>query len=71
MKLCDALNVLLFSNVTIFTDTKRCQIIPTKNLDETGRKYLTILSPEILGCKVTKIVPTAFGYVNVYIEMEI
>lgn len=70
MKLRDALQALLFSNVTIFDDTKKCQIKPTKNLDETGRKYLKIVSPKFLDCKVTKILPTAFGYANVHIETE-
>ena len=70
MKLRDVLNVLLFSKVTIFDDTKKRQIKPTKNLDETGRKYLAILSPKFLNSRVTKILPTAFGYANVHIETE-
>lgn len=71
MKLRDALQALLFSNVSIFFDDTKRQYRPTRKLDETGRKYLEILAPRTLNYKVTKILPTAFGYANVHIVKEI
>ena len=70
MKLRDALQALLFSNMSIFFDDTKLQYRPTKNLDETGRKYLEVLSPKTLNHKVVKILPTAFGYANIHIVKE-
>ena len=74
INLRQALEALIFCKVSIFFEKTGCQYSPTGNIDETGRRYLEKINPKMLKRAVTKIVPTAFGYANVFIyedEIEV